>query len=222
MQLHERWRDLCRRLGAVDDVDIGIPYADLVTRYKEEWRAYHTLAHIETMFAEFDEVKAINGLLPTSTNKEAVEMAIWYHDAVYNPRVKQDNEGKSAELFQKIAEYLFLEPGFTEKVSQMILATKHNGICFDYDTRLLCDLDLSILGYPQEFFDDYERQIREEYRHVPEYVFAKVRSEEVLQPLLRRRSIYSTVFFRESYDWQARVNLNRSIAQLSRRLQSLK
>jgi predicted metal-dependent HD superfamily phosphohydrolase len=196
-------------------------WSDLVHRYRESQRHYHTLSHLEMMFAEFTEFLKKNFMI-TNASAEVIEMAIWFHDAVYDPK-RHDNEEKSADLFRHFAKRAGLLTNFCERVVSAILATKHDkplsGREGNRDHKILCDLDLTILGQPEDIFDRYESQIRQEYDWVPEQDFVKGRSA-VLQSFLDRKSIYSTKFFREKYQEQARRNLTRSIAQLSGRLQS--
>jgi predicted metal-dependent HD superfamily phosphohydrolase len=95
----------------------------------------------------------------------------------------------------------------------MIVATKHIAKPEYPDDAVLCDIDLAILGQPEEAFDVYERQIRREYEWVPEAQFRE-RRKAILQSFLERRTIYSTKFFHQRYEKQARKNLARSISQL--------
>ena len=74
--------------------------------------------------------------------------------------------------------------------------------------------DLAILGSAPARFDEYERQIRQEYSWVDEAVFRSVRGK-ILQEFLARPSIYSTMGFRDRLENSARENLNRSIAALA-------
>lgn len=78
---------------------------------------------------------------------------------------------------------------------------------------LLVDIDLSILGRTPSEFDEYENQIRQEYRWVTEETFRKGRAH-ILREFIRREFIYQTKFFRERYESQARENLRRSLRQL--------
>jgi len=207
--LSERFLKLWNDIGA-----IGSPaniFADLVSRYSEPWRAYHTLAHIEAMFTEFD---AFRGSEEAHfVDLSAVEMAVWYHDAVYDTHAR-DNEEKSATLFRIIAECSFFTSGITERVIKLILATKHSAASSDLDIATLCDIDLAILGQPEATLDEYERQIRKEYEWVPEAQFRAGRAA-ILESFLKRPTIYATKFFREKYENQARKNLACSIQQLN-------
>jgi predicted metal-dependent HD superfamily phosphohydrolase len=48
-------------------------------------------------------------------------------------------------------------------VRDLILATRHDVSPPGGDAALLVDVDLAILGSPAERFDEYERQVRQEY-----------------------------------------------------------
>jgi predicted metal-dependent HD superfamily phosphohydrolase len=83
----------------------------------------------------------------------------------------------------------------------------------DTDEKILVDVDLSILGERPERFDEYEDQIREEYAWVPGVVF-RARRRKILKAFLARASIFNTRKFVETYEAQARANLERSIKRL--------
>ena len=77
----------------------------------------------------------------------------------------------------------------------------------------MVDIDLSILGQDEARFAEYEAQIREEYRWVPNLIF-KPRRAEVFQRFLDRARIYSTEHFADRYEQSARRNLEQSIRKL--------
>jgi predicted metal-dependent HD superfamily phosphohydrolase len=187
-----RWFDFFRRIGG--SLDPAPLYEDLARRYGEAARAYHTLQHIVECLQELDRVRP----LPPE-----VELALWYHDAVYDPRA-HDNEERSAELAREVARRL----GWSDAVHDLILATKHDAAPADEGARWVTDIDLSILGQAQPRFDQYERQIRTEYAFVPEELFHRKR-REILRSLLARPFLYQTAFFRERYEAAARANLDR-------------
>lgn len=68
-------------------------FARLTTAYSEPVRHYHTLAHITDSLYEFDR------LIGLAEAPHEIEMAIWFHDAVYDPKA-HDNEERSAEWAQ--------------------------------------------------------------------------------------------------------------------------
>lgn len=203
--LRNKWEAFWRKAGAQGDP--GQPYANLVARYAEPHRAYHNLAHIAHCLDEFEAARSLAG------DPNAIEMAIWFHDAVYDPKAK-DNEERSAELAVAVANGAGLSAAFAQRVRELILATKHAQPPANPDAALLVDVDLSILGQPLERFDEYERQIRREYDWVEEQAFGKGRSA-ILKSFLERPTIFSTERFRSKYETRARENLGQSIAKLA-------
>jgi predicted metal-dependent HD superfamily phosphohydrolase len=204
MTYKQRWLSLWKRIGAQGNAHVV--YNDLVARYFEPNRAYHTLEHIGHCLDEFEQVRHL------AMNPDTVELAIWYHDAVYDTRAK-NNEEQSAALAVEAVRNVSLPDSFGQIVANLIMATKHLDIPVDSDTRLLVDIDLSILGQSEDEFDEYERRIRKEYEWVPEDEFAAGRSV-VLKSLLNRPAIYSMQFFRDKYEAQARRNIARSLTRL--------
>jgi len=206
-QGEQLWLALWLRIGAQGDP--RKVYNDLVERYTEPHRAYHTLEHIEYCLGEFEQVRHL------VTNSDTVELAIWYHDAIYDTKAK-DKEERSASLARGVVKNALLPDSFGQLVANLIMATKHSQSSTDPDVQILVDIDLSILGQPEEKFDEYERQVRKEYKWVPKDAFVAGRSA-ILKSFLDRSTIYSTQFFRDKYETQARRNIARSLAQLSNR-----
>jgi predicted metal-dependent HD superfamily phosphohydrolase len=179
----------------------------LIGRYSEPHRAYHTVQHLEECFREFE------GALGLAESPCAVGLALFFHDAIYDTHAR-DNEEKSAELARQVLAGVGAEDSIQTYVTDLILVTRHAAIPETTDQQLVVDIDLSILGAPQARFDEYERQIRQEYSWVDEAVFRSVRSK-ILQEFLARPSIYSTASFRDRLERTARENLKRSIAALA-------
>lgn len=199
-----RWLKFWTGAGAAGDP--GPEWRSLSARYEESHRAYHTLRHVGHCLDEFESARGL------AADPVAVEMALWYHDAVYDPRAK-DNEERSAELATRAAATMGLPPAFGARVAGLILVSTHRAPAVDSDPQLFADIDLSILGQPAGVFDEYERQVRVEYAWVAEPFFRAGRSA-ILASFLERPSIYGTGFFRKKYEATARQNLSRSIARL--------
>lgn len=193
-RLERAWARLWRRAGTAGDGEAV--FRDLVRRYSEPHRAYHTLAHVEHCLDEFEPVRA------TARDSVAVELALWFHDAVYRPRAG-DNEARSADLVRPIS----------RRAAELVLATRHAAPPEDPDAELVVDVDLAILGQPAERFDRYEEEIRREYAWVPGFLFRRRRAA-VLRAFLDRPSIYRTPRFRARWEARARANLERSLARL--------
>jgi predicted metal-dependent HD superfamily phosphohydrolase len=143
---------------------------------------------------------------------EEVEMALWFHDAIYNTS-KKDNEKRSAEWARDsvLAAGVSIEPA--ERIYELVMATTHDAVPVGTDAEVLVDIDLGILGAEPGRFDDYELQVREEYSWVPERMYRAAR-REVLEQFAGREWIYSTAPFRSQYEPRARDNITRSLARL--------
>jgi predicted metal-dependent HD superfamily phosphohydrolase len=72
------------------------------------------------------------------------------------------------------------------------------------------DADLSILGTDDATFDQYERDVREEYAMFDDATYRAGR-RRVLEAFLGRSSIFSTPRARELWEARARANLARSL-----------
>lgn len=185
---------------------------ELSVLYKGGDRHYHNLAHIEAMLALARDYRTL------LDDREAVEAAIWFHDAVYDSRAK-DNEAQSAALAeQKLAGRI--DAGRLSRVSAMILATAtHQLPLFDdvaatRDASLFLDMDLSILGAAPDAFDAYERAVRREYGWVEEPMWRAGRGA-VLKSFLARPHIFHTQELRQRFEPQARLNMARSLQALT-------
>ena len=204
VDLRTRWLGLWEHLGAQGDP--WPPYAELTARYAEPHRAYHTLEHIGHCLDELGAARHLAG------DPAMVEMALWYHDAIYETRAA-DNEERSGALAAAAARGAGLSEVLAARVETLILATRHQATPADADAALLVDIDLSILGADALAFDTYEDQVRREYAWVPEPVFRQRRAE-ILESFLARPALYSTPYLRSRYEVTARANLRRSIDRL--------
>lgn len=175
---------------------------DLRARYSEPQRHYHTWQHIEELLALFDEIE------PRLADRQAVLFAILYHDAIYDPTAR-DNEERSVLLLHQQAAGL-LDPDSLARAEAMVLATiRHElpqGHGIRSDMAHFLDMDLAILGAAPERFAEYERQIRLEYAHVPYDAFAAGRAA-VLRRFAERPALYFSEWGRDRFEDMARANL---------------
>jgi predicted metal-dependent HD superfamily phosphohydrolase len=178
----------------------------LLALYAEPHRHYHNQRHIADCLVEFD------GAAHLVTDPTAVEVAIWFHDAIYDTRAP-NNEERSAELAVDWLKPVGAGEGLLNSVRQLVLATKAHDGTLHPDAPLLVDVDLSILGQPPERFWEYEQQIRAEYAWV-EPAFFTAKRAEILERFLARPRLYASDYFYERYENQARVNLQASVQQL--------
>ena len=200
----DRWQDLWRRLGA-SEVDEGL-FHQLVASYSEPHRKYHTMQHLDECFGH------LARLAPFAERPAEVELALWFHDAIYNTR-KKDNEKRSAKWATDSILAAGLSDDLASRVHDLIMATVHNAVPEGKDAEVLVDIDLAIIGADQERFNEFEVQVREEYSWVPGFLFRPAR-RQILEEFARRKHIYSTELFRSERESQARKNLARSFARL--------
>lgn len=200
----ERWQTLWNKLNCKTEAEKI--FRLLAAFYSEPHRAYHTLAHIRHCLDEFDGVRHL------AASADALEMAIWFHDAIYQPGAK-NNEENSTHLAEQFLFEAEVPAEFVARASELILATKHTVMPNEQDAKLLVDIDLSILGAPEEVFNQYEKGVRFEYKHVPRFLYKRKRAM-LLQSFLSRSHIYLTEEFRCRYEAHARQNLARSIEGL--------
>ncbi len=209
--MKERWLQLWHRLEFEPPEKSWAQLSDL---YNSPDRHYHNLNHILFCLkllelAANNQPKGKDSRLIT-----AVELAIWFHDAIYDPHAA-DNEQQSANLARSTIQEAGLSQELADRVYQLVLATGHvNSTIDDYNTQLLIDIDLAILGSKPDIFWAYESQIRQEYAWVPLATFQQKRAE-ILQTFLDRTNIYQTACYREKFEAPARRNLIQSIAQLA-------
>lgn len=205
-----RWQ---RLMGALGFPPNAAAFDALRAAYGERHRHYHTSTHIHDCLEKFDHVR------PFVPHPDAVELAIWFHDAVYNP-YRRDNEARSAEWAKRFLHDNAADATLVERTDNLILSTCHDAPANDPDTEALIDIDLSILGASEEQFAAFEQAIRREYRWVPGPLYRRRRGE-ILQSFLDRKRIFLTEAFHQRYEAQARINLARTLAQLRSRQRSL-
>jgi predicted metal-dependent HD superfamily phosphohydrolase len=201
----KHWCDFWEFLGAHGDA--APPWHLLHQAYTESGRAYHNLQHIDHCLTEFAGVRRL------ADDAKAIETAIWFHDVIYDPRTK-NNEESSADAADTVFATAGLPAAFRQRVRALILTTKHNQPPADKDAALLVDIDLSILGQSPERYAEFERQIRSEYAWVSDADFAAGRSA-ILKGFLGRASIFHNEGFAARYEQQARKNVSLAIAKLS-------
>jgi predicted metal-dependent HD superfamily phosphohydrolase len=203
--IRKRWEELWNKLRA-QPAPPGV-FDELIRAYSSPDRFYHSLKHIEDCLSIFDQTKTL------ATRPEEVELAIWFHDAVYDAR-RNDNEQRSAEWAASVIDRSGVDHAVAERVFELILATRHTANVTDRDAQLIVDADLSILGRGSAVFWQYEENIRKEYAWVPERVYRQKRIE-ILHGFLDRPHLYYHEQFRDMFEERARANLLQAIERLS-------
>lgn len=201
-ELARRWASLLSACGV--RWETAAPHLDaLLQAYREPHRAYHRLEHLAHVFSELDAVPLWD---------PCVEWATWYHDAVYRPG-RRDNEERSASLAGGTLDQLQLDR-LAPRVVQLIEATAtHDASSDDAAAQLFLDADMAILGADAAAYERYALGVRREHRRVPAALFARGR-RAFLRDVLARRSIFMTDHFRRRCERQARDNLQAELERL--------
>lgn len=185
------------------------PYTEFwIERIIEEYthvdRYYHTLDHI---------IYALNTAWRIAGGRDirTVEFAIFFHDFVYNPQ-RKDNEEASADVAWKA----LVEMGFGDKVIQPVrryieVTKSHNPLC--WEEAVMCDADMAILAAPQETYWNYAEGVELEYYHLTEDQWFKGRGDWI-ESMLKRSEIFHTEVMHGKTE-QAKLNLRRELDYLA-------
>ncbi|MER5865765.1 hypothetical protein [Kitasatospora sp. NPDC002040] len=206
-ELLDRWNALLLRTGATTD---PAPYGlDLLARWAEPQRRYHSTAHLA---AVLDHVDALAG---HAEDADAVRLAAWFHDAVYRPD-RSENEERSAQLALRALPEAGLPGALAEEVARLVrLTVGHHPAEGDRNGEVLCDADLAVLGGTPAQYAAYAAAVREEYGFVPDDLFRDGRAA-ILRQLLALPGLYRTPAARDRFDAAARRNLSAELMLLER------
>jgi predicted metal-dependent HD superfamily phosphohydrolase len=205
--LRGRWAALFCGYDA-DKGDVEDLFQQLVRLYSAKERAYHNLSHIRSLLDLGD------ALRDRIQNFQALSFAIWFHDAIYDTR-KKDNEELSAKFAVKSLGRFKIPVDTSALACEMILATReHQNKSCTEDINLFLDLDLSILGSEEPVYQCYSQAIRKEYWWAPGSLYSEGR-KKVLVSFLERESIYFTGEMVKMFEEKARRNIRREIESLS-------
>ncbi|MBK9036774.1 MAG: hypothetical protein IPL61_36915 [Myxococcales bacterium] len=175
-------------------------------------RAYHDLAHLDAVLAEYHAAAA---RAPWRQPRE-VYWALVCHDAIYVAGAR-DNEARSADLADELAARFVTDALDLAAVRAMILATARHGAiageALDDDTARMLDCDLAILGAEPARFDAYDAAVAREYGHVPVTAYRAGR-RAFLAGLAAAPRIFCSLDGHRRLDAAARSNLSRAIAKL--------
>lgn len=197
----ERFSRLWHR--CCDDGQTANPvYSEIEAGYGEPHRFYHTGRHVEHCLRQLDLAR------DQMEAADAIEMALWFHDVVYNPTAA-DNELRSAQRFEQLATGA-MNPTLLNQVYRLIMITVHNAPPQAIDEKYVVDIDLSSFGLPWDEFTRDSQDVRKECTHLSDAEFT-TRNHRFLRSLLDRPSIFSTEYYRDLYEQTARRNIARRI-----------
>ena len=192
-----------------DDKKIKKLFKQVVNAYSGWNRHYHNMQHLYNVINSWNTHKHL------LKDRDAVFIAAIYHDIIYRP-IKKDNEDKSAAYFlNKVVPHLNLHFEKISKIKDAIYCTKHTPDMREHwendkDIQFLLDFDLEILGTQNESeYEWYRKGVRKEYRIFPLKLYKSGR-KTVLESFLKREKIYLTEEFKK-IEKKARKNLQNEI-----------
>jgi predicted metal-dependent HD superfamily phosphohydrolase len=201
-----RFEALWRRCSTLDTTaNTTQVWDNLIKRYNENHRRYHNIKHLVFCLRQLDLAASF------IEDIDAIEMALWFHDVVFEP-IGKDNEERSASLFKLVTKGYFA-PDFVDTVSEIIVATKHNDIHTENNKAYMLDIDLSSIGLPWAHFFQDCADLRAEVSGISDIRFYS-KKLLFLRALIDRPRIYLTDFFFARYEGKARGNILRYISWL--------
>lgn len=215
--LQGRWADDAR--AAVPAADPGAVAAvgrDLLGRWSEPHRHYHDTTHLGEVLAAVDTLCRAGRV--RRRDRVVALLGAWFHDAVYAVgAAAEENERRSADLAEDRLVELGAPARLVAEVVTAVLDTAEHTLAdaAPQPARVvLHDADLWVLAAPTARFDEYCRQVRAEYAHVPAADYAAARTA-VLRPFLVRDQVYRSEHARQAWGPTARENLARELTRLA-------
>ncbi len=181
---------------------------ELLVRWAEPQRHYHTTTHLRTMLDRL----AGPELAGHATDPSAVALAAWFHDAVYDPRV---SDAENVERSAQLAEHRLPPTAPKSEVVRLVrLTAGHDPAEGDADGAALCDADLAVLAGSPEEYAAYAAEIRQEFGFVPDDAFREGRAA-VLRRLLALPRLFHTPHAVARWEPTARFNLHGELRLLT-------
>ncbi|MGW6268120.1 MULTISPECIES: HD domain-containing protein [unclassified Streptomyces] len=208
-ELRHRWLTTLLRARKTDEcVYNPYEYADnLLARWAEPQRRYHTTAHLKAVLDHVDVLEE------HADDADLVRLAAWFHDAVYAPD-RSENEERSARLAERALPEAGLTDVQTAEVARLVrLTVTHDPADGDHNGEVLCDADLAVLAAAPDAYAAYAAAVREEYAFVPDEDFRAGRAA-VLRQLVALPRLFRTPYGAAEWEAPARANLATEIELL--------
>ncbi|WP_194243955.1 HD domain-containing protein [Nonomuraea phyllanthi] len=217
--------------------------AELIARWSEPHRRYHTLDHLAAVLDAISRLAGPPGHLAADRTSDltsdpasgrasghaaglasdrtadlsadlvAVRLAAWFHDAVYDGLPGRDEE-RSAQLAQARLPRCGVPAARVAEVARLVRLTAAHDTLAGGDRNGAMLCDADLAVLGRPGYDEYAARIRQEYAHVPDDLFRAGRAE-VLRRLLAVPSLYRTARVRELWERAARANMSGELAALT-------
>jgi predicted metal-dependent HD superfamily phosphohydrolase len=187
-------------------------WAAVIAAWSEPHRHYHDLSHLAAVLG------LVDVLAPAADDADAVRLAAWYHDVVYDPR-SPENEARSAGRARAGLRGLVATERLAEVERLVLLTVAHDPGPDDADGAVLCDADLAVLAAPPDAYAGYASAVRAEYGHLSDADFTAGRIA-VLERLLALPALYRLPENAQRWTATARANLTAELTLLRARAAS--
>lgn len=187
---------------------------ELVDRWREPHRVYHSTLHLAVALDALDTIAADIRISEHALRR--ARLALWFHDAVHDgganrglrdvPQhsgdaswgeggsARQDEE-RSAELVAELLDPLagtgISDEDIAEVARLVMVTAAHDPAPGDDVGALVSDADLAVLGGSPAVYTRYTHQVRAEYCDVPDALFRAGRAQ-VLRSLLDGGRLFHT------------------------------
>lgn len=199
-KLLSRWNRLLPNTAEVAEM--------LLASYAEPARHYHNLGHLRSV------LDTVVALADQAADVMLVELAAWFHDAVYDVS-RQDNEERSALLAESTLAHAGLTSEQVREVARLVrLTATHAATVDDANGAVLCDADLVILASECDSYAAYVRAVRREFAHVSDDDW-RVGRAAVLEELLAMPTLFKASLGRRDWEPRARAALRRELTTLT-------
>lgn len=188
-------------------------FDQLMRRYTEPHRAYHTVTHLQELVRHYRQHE------DKIQDRAAFLAILFYHDAIYTiaaDRAGGLNETESAALALQELPQLGFTLTQTARVQQAIGDTfKHHGAEGDDEAALFMDMDMAILAAPWDEYLQYTRNIKHEYAPlISDQAFTTGRIGFLRGVLEQQRPIFTTPYYAH-LQGQAMANMQAELDMLA-------
>lgn len=190
--------------------EVNVLLQKIAEAYGQPNRGYHGIKHISDMIKSFDKFMAESNKSYLIKNPDEFRFAILMHDYINGePNDVEKSAVMAREFLQKIS------PDYdTTYVEELIRATDYSKRqLFNFDQQLMQDIDVEVLGKSYNEYKKYSEEIRNQYSDYSDKEFNPERIK-ILKSFLDKNRIYNTEYYGNKYEFQARKNIEKEIANL--------
>lgn len=213
--LRDSWNKLASDI-LLDNESSKRTFSFLLHMYSDPRRHYHNLNHIYDCLNLIDGADVFDTGVLKKTDEKIIKLAIWFHDVYYTSGYPTIDEEMSIKILSSIIPENVNVP--LHKVAKLIdLTSSHttnNQISVtDEVSKTFLDIDLSVMAYKKDLYDEYVNNITAEYKAFhPLSDINKMKLFRItfLNSILNKKKIYLSSTF-ENLQKEAVENIKREL-----------